>query len=1298
MGACLLGVARWKRSPYRCASPIVIGTLSDGKLWKIYECMKIRVGIFFGGPSREREISFAGGRTVYDNLNQSLFTPVPIFVDSHRNWVLLDWHYVYKGSIRDFYPPVDQLPDSPNGFQIYSESLGEQSAEQQVDLLKAIGKPIAPEALSQHIDVAFLALHGIYGEDGEIQRQLEELQIPYTGSGIRASEIGMDKALQKELMQERGFACPTVSKLSKKEWLVADVKQVYQQASQDIGFPLVIRPANQGSSIGVSIIEEKEGLEGFEMAVNRAFFRELIPLEEWHDRSDYDRTEYVKVLADIRDGLGFPLQAKLGAKTEIIHHPERLLKFLNEETANAEHLGQLFELEAAQTEETVILESFISGKEFSCIVLRTEDNSVTALPPTEIIKGGEVFDYRSKYMPGLSRKETPIDLPNEAIEAIRRECEKLFNKLGFQVYARIDGFYTPSGTIFLNDPNTTSGMLPSSFFFHQAAEIGLNPSQFLSLIIRVSLQERLAQQPEQASWKALLTQLDKNLAALQAAANRKKRIAVVLGGYSFERHISVESGRNIFEKLASSVDYEPVPVFLTGADRQHQLYQLPINLLLKDNADDIKDKILQWKKHPLLAQIRKEFAALTGKYASANVVFSPEKLNYDKLAKNVDGVFIALHGRPGEDGQIQMELEARRIPYNGSGIKSSSTTIDKYRTLRLLSKHGLPVANQLLLPKDDYVVDPERFCSRVEEAFDYPLIAKPVDDGCSSAVKVIRDRQQLEAYIQLIFQLNTEQESEHRRRLKLRAKEEFSFKSEILFEQLVQQDNGIHFLEITGGMLTHLDEHGKIRYEIFEPSETLASGEVLSLEEKFLAGEGQNLTPARLAVNGFSYEAILPQVQQTLERVARLLDVEGYCRIDAFVRVLADGKAETQVIEVNSLPGMTPATAIFHQAALAGYKPAAFIQKILEYGFARLATKQAPVVEEAFVETPPAPVEVAIEEEQLAEPAPAKPAPLTLIDDTTDNMTDNSGSKPAAVKGQWWRRILDFLQTPYFLRNLGAMFALLLLCFLLLNGFLHIYTSHGSSVQVENYEGMSIENATKKARSRGFSVSMTEAPFDMNSTIGLVIDQEPEALLRVKKNRTIYLTTIGQPREVPIPSFEEAADELTRYRRMLKSLQVKTSVRETVFDAKLADSTILHFFYQGRKYLPSDVKRGVKVLQGSTLEFVVTKSKDDYVRTPLLRCKRLSEVRFLLPGLDLRLGETVGDVAIPADAYVYRQEPEYSPGGKILRGSEIKVYLQAELPSGCEAEVEINAPPSDTGGLPAEDDGTTAPVDSTGGF
>ncbi len=141
--------------------------------------MKIKVGIFFGGPSREREISFAGGRTVYDNLNKSIFEPLPIFVDSYRNFILLDWSYIYKGSIRDFFPPVESLPESPNSFQVYQESLGELSDTALDQLLNKVGQRIDPSELPQMINVAFLALHGIYGEDGQIQQQLEQLQIPY---------------------------------------------------------------------------------------------------------------------------------------------------------------------------------------------------------------------------------------------------------------------------------------------------------------------------------------------------------------------------------------------------------------------------------------------------------------------------------------------------------------------------------------------------------------------------------------------------------------------------------------------------------------------------------------------------------------------------------------------------------------------------------------------------------------------------------------------------------------------------------------------------------------------------------------------------------------------------------------------------------------------------------------------------------------------------------------------------------------------------------------------------------------
>ncbi|MBW3545848.1 MAG: hypothetical protein KY428_09680, partial [Bacteroidetes bacterium] len=101
------------------------------------------------------------------------------------------------------------------------------------------------------------------------------------------------------------------------------------------------------------------------------------------------------------------------------------------------------------------------------------------------------------------------------------------------------------------------------------------------------------------------------------------------------------------------------------------------------------------------------------------------------------------------------------------------------------------------------------------------------------------------------------------------------------------------------------------------------------------AGEGQNITPARFARTPEENQRISAEVRRQLENVARIANIEGYARIDAFVRVYEDGRVETVIIEINSLPGMTPATCIFHQSALNGYKPYEFIDAILTYGIER---------------------------------------------------------------------------------------------------------------------------------------------------------------------------------------------------------------------------------------------------------------------------------------------------------------------------------------------------------------------------
>lgn len=893
---------------------------------------KIKIGIIFGGQSKEREISFAGGRTVYDNLNKFLFDAVPVFVDSFGNFIELNWEFIYKGTIRDFYPPVEFLPNGSR-FQLYAENLGDLDSEKQNELIDKIGKKLSASDLKTKIDFAFLCLHGPYGEDGRIQGLFEYHQIPYSGSGILASAIGIDKAVQKEMMVSKGFNSPQYITIDRNDWINGTAKNTFKTVKEKIGFPCVIKPANQGSSIGVSILSADNEVE-FMSAVEKALFTKWIDAKEWLGLSDEQKFNYVKTLADIREGMGMPvvISHPKELNAPVIYDPNQLIDFLN---ANLKSDG--FVVESIDGESTVLVEGFIDGKEFSCIVLENEQGKAIALPPTEIKKGKELFDYRSKYLPGLSRKITPIDLPDEQIEAIRKDCEKLFYELHFDVYARIDGFLSTDGKIFLNDPNTTSGMMPSSFFFHQAAEIGLNPSQFLTFIIRTSLAKRLKQSKGNVTYKALLKVLDEQIQKDKSAGNNKIRVAVILGGYSSERHISVESGRNVFEKLASSEKYVPFPVFLTGNAQDHQMYHVPINLLLKDNADDIREKVEHFKIHGVIKKIIQECEAITTKYASANHIAAPEKLSYAALKEKADEVFIALHGRPGEDGAIQEELDKLNLPYNGSSKESSSITIDKYRTNEILKTNGFLVAEHILVSKEDWTSDKNKIAEVLQNQIKYPFIAKPVDDGCSSAVKKIKSLEEFEAFCKLIFRTSEEFDPASAELLHIKPKEEFPQKQVILVEELISKRDATHFLEVTGGMLTRFNKNGELEYEVFEASEALADGEILSLEEKFLAGQGQNITPARYAKSAADRQKVSDQVKAALGGAAKVLGVTGYCRIDAFVRVYDDCRAEVIFIEVNSLPGMTPATCIFHQAAINHYKPYEFIDRILDFGKERLA-------------------------------------------------------------------------------------------------------------------------------------------------------------------------------------------------------------------------------------------------------------------------------------------------------------------------------------------------------------------------
>ena len=265
---------------------------------------------------------------------------------------------------------------------------------------------ISYEGLKDEIDFAFISLHGKYGEDGCLQGLLELLGLPYTGPGVLASALGMDKHIQQRILRAAGIGVPESSLIREEAWQT-DREGVIKELFA-VSAPFFTKPPREGSSIGVTLVRDEESLvRGIE--------------------------------------------------------------------------------EALKWDQAVLVEEFLDGLEFSSIILE-EDGEPHALELTEITPQSDYFTYDDKYMPGRCRKFTPPkNIAPDAVEAIKREALRAFKALGFRSYGRIDGFYLPDGRVLITDPNSASGMAPSSFFFEQAACAGMLPSMIISRLIENAL-------------------------------------------------------------------------------------------------------------------------------------------------------------------------------------------------------------------------------------------------------------------------------------------------------------------------------------------------------------------------------------------------------------------------------------------------------------------------------------------------------------------------------------------------------------------------------------------------------------------------------------------------------------------------------------------------------------------------------------------------------------------------------------------------------------------------------------------
>lgn len=625
----------------------------------------MRVGIFFGGMSREREVSFSGAKTIFNALDRDLFDPIPVFIDGLGNFVKLDVRFLERDTIRSFYPSRQSLPDRYQKYNLYIESVDGLSRSEHIDLLNKIGTPINPAEFRDHIDFALLILHGPYGEDGTIQGMLDWYNVPYSGCSVLASSIGIDKELQRGL-EEIQESTPTLPHLclSKTQWMSRDKAEIFEEVKQKVGLPMVIKSPYQGSSIGVSILR-KDNLESFVDAVHSSMFIKEVKKSFWQSLKKKEKKQYVESLIELDKSLGMPVvfldDPLLGRKTgEIVyHHPDDLIEklddFFNYAIKNAY-------LSAMDSEEKILFEQIIVGKEFSCGVIQDENGEPVALPPTEIIPSEKGFDYEAKYK-NPTEKVLPIRALTDDIRRIQQTCQEHFRRFRYNVCIRIDGFLTEDGQVLLIDTNTIPGMSPTSLIFRQAAELGLDPTRFLTYLVHTSLSERLSAGKRPHRLRELMHALNGRIEQKYAQAQEKEKRVILIPSYGDLCALALREARHIYTQLAANRGTEPYLVFVRqSGQNEYELYRLPISFLLKDSIEEILHD-LEEEEHPILYEVRERGKAITQKF-HPDFVPLPQKITPQELSQLSQSAYMPVTDSGMLTLKLRKELEQAGIDYH----------------------------------------------------------------------------------------------------------------------------------------------------------------------------------------------------------------------------------------------------------------------------------------------------------------------------------------------------------------------------------------------------------------------------------------------------------------------------------------------------------------------------------------------------------------------------------------------------------------------------------------------------------
>jgi D-alanine-D-alanine ligase len=383
--------------------------------------------VVFGGRGPEHPVSCMGAGTVLAILDRDRYEVVPVGILPDGRWVLTrDEPELLAISGRTL-PSVAAVAGPDTGEPVTGQDAPGTGGEAAPGTGTALA-PAGPAAVASvphvltGVDVVLPILHGPFGEDGTIQGLLEMAGVPYVGAGVLASAVSMDKEYMKLVFTASGLPlCPYVV-VRDRDWqpgpgagtaVATERKRVFD-AIAELGFPVFVKPARGGSSIGTSKARDQAAL-----------------IESIEAARRYD--------------------------------PK------------------------------VIVERAVDGAEIECSVLEGLDGGPpdTSVPGQLVIEGGEEFyDFEAKYLDPSGSMLIPAPVPAAVTEEIQRMAAVAFDAVSCQGFARVDFFYTPDGTVLINEINTIPGMTATSYFPKMWEATGLPMPQLLDRMIATALRRR----------------------------------------------------------------------------------------------------------------------------------------------------------------------------------------------------------------------------------------------------------------------------------------------------------------------------------------------------------------------------------------------------------------------------------------------------------------------------------------------------------------------------------------------------------------------------------------------------------------------------------------------------------------------------------------------------------------------------------------------------------------------------------------------------------------------------------------